>query len=181
MRTQLRYYLFAYWHDPRWKKFAGATVKIWDLAHNLAALGNDVSLFVPRYNIPKTGLPFKIIEIPFVNFPYLRFISFNIILSAVLLKNCFSWKPDVVYVRRMQSIIPMIFAKIFRAIFFFEVNDDPYRQIHHESSRFTFLLRSIVSIKQDEWNLKASDAVSVITEEIKKKSFTSINASWKRN
>ena len=80
------FFLFAYWHDPHWKQFAGATVKIFDLAYNLAALGNKVTLFVPNYNFNKKNIPFRLLEIPFLNFPFLRLVTFNLYLGFVLLK-----------------------------------------------------------------------------------------------
>ena len=45
-----RFFIFAYWHDPRWKQYVGATVKIWDLANNLDNLGHEVYLFLPKYD-----------------------------------------------------------------------------------------------------------------------------------
>ena len=70
--NKLRFYLFAYWHDPRWKKFVGATVKIWDLADNLTKNGHEVILFLPKYNFDSTSVMFRVVEVPVFNIPFLR-------------------------------------------------------------------------------------------------------------
>ena len=163
------FFLFAYWHDSRWKKFVGATVKIWDLAHNLTRLGHEVVLFLPKYNFGNNKLPFKKIEVPVLNFPLLRSLSFNFFLTISLLSFLFEKRPDVVYMRRMGTIIPALYARLQKAIFFYEVNDDPYKKHHHEGSRITFFLRTLISTKQDEINLKLCTRAFVITPEIVKK------------
>ena len=62
-KKKITFFLFAYWHDPRWKGFVGATVKIWDFAQNLASFGHDVVLFLPGYKIRRSRLAFKLVEI----------------------------------------------------------------------------------------------------------------------
>ena len=66
---KLNILIFAYWHDKRWKGFVGATVKIWDLAHNMAQLGHDVVLFLPNYDYSKNNLPFRLVQVPLLDFP----------------------------------------------------------------------------------------------------------------
>jgi hypothetical protein len=84
LKNRSTFLLVAYWHDPRWNKFVGATIKIWDLAHNLSSLGHNVVLFLPKYHFNRQNLPFKIIEVPFINLPILRLISFNLLLFLFL-------------------------------------------------------------------------------------------------
>jgi glycosyltransferase involved in cell wall biosynthesis len=69
----------------------------------------------------------------------------------------------------MQSIVPLIFAKLFRLKYFFEVNDDPYRQLHHTGFRLLFRLKSKIAIKIDELNLRGCDKAFIITDEIRDK------------
>ena len=163
------FFLCAYWHDPHWKQFAGATVKIFDLAYNLAALGNKVTLFVPNYNFNKKNIPFRLLEIPFLNFPFLRLVTFNLYLGFVLLKLFVKKRPDVVYVRRMQSIVPLVIAKFFKVRYFFEINDDPYRQLYHSGSPIIFKIKAKIAILLDELNIKGCDKAFIITNEIRNK------------
>jgi glycosyltransferase involved in cell wall biosynthesis len=69
----------------------------------------------------------------------------------------------------MQSIVPMAFAKLFRLKYFFEVNDDPYRQLHHSGSLPVFKIKSYLAIKMDEVNLKNCDKAFIVTDEIKER------------
>jgi len=167
--SKITFFLFAYWHDPHWKQFAGATVKILDLANNLNALGHDVTLFVPNYNFNKTNFSFNLKEIGFLNLPLLRFLSFNICLFLTLVKYFIKHRPDIVYVRRMQSAVPLILSKLFNVPFFFEVNDDPYRQLHHSGSSQAFRIRAGLSIKMDEVNLRGCNKAFIVTDEIREK------------
>ena len=163
---RITFFFFAYWHDPRWERFVGATVKIWDLAHNLAKIGHQVCLFLPKYGFDTSDSRIKIIEIRFIDFPFLRFLSYNLFLAFYLIAFCFKLRPDVVYVRRMGSIVPGIYAKLINAIFFYEINDDPYRKDFCEGSLIAFQIRKFISEWQDELNLKLCKRAFVITKEI---------------
>lgn len=161
------FFLFAYWHDPRWKKFVGATVKIWDLAGNLHSLGHEVTIILPKYKFNKKNQGFKVVEIPFIDLPVVRLLSFNANLLSFLIFSLFmKQKPGGVYVRRMTSVIPLIFARICKSIFFYEINDDPYHIQYHQGSKIKFSIRALLSIKIDEINLKLCDRAFVISEAI---------------
>ena len=165
--NKISFVIFAYWHDKGWKQFVGATVKIWDLARNLADLGERVVLFLPKYRFDRTNIPFTLIEIPFLDFPLLRSLSFSVSLVGWLLRHGASLTPDVVYVRRGISLVPAIFARIRKSLLFFEVNDDPYsfRGVSGVLSRISDWL----SLKTDETIMAWSDAIFVITQPLRDK------------
>jgi glycosyltransferase involved in cell wall biosynthesis len=169
MDGKYTFFLFAYWHDPKWEKFVGASVKIWDLANNLHSIGHEVFLFLPKYNFKTSKLAFKVIEVPFLDFPIVRLLSFNLILLFMLLIKFFIKRPDVVYVRRMTSVIPLLYAKIFKKAFFYEVNDDPYNSQYHQGSKTKFLIKSFLSTKIDEVNLRFCDRTFIISQNLLKK------------
>jgi len=158
--------MYAYWHDPAWKKFVGATVKIWDLAHNLATRQIDVILFLPRYGFAVEKVPFKIIEVPFLNLPVLRPLTFNLALAAAIAVRVRRYRPDIFYVRRMGSIVPALLARMLRIPFLYEVNDDPYRREYQKGSVLLFTLRSLASRLQEDINLKLAARVYTITPDI---------------
>jgi len=155
-------FICAYWHDVRWQGFVGATVKVRDLAQNLAGEGCRVVAFLPRYRFDRKGLPFRIVELPFVDLPILRFLSFNIALAAGLLRFHLKHRPDAVFVRRMGSILPALYARLARCILFFDVNDDPYHKTRHEGGRFIFRIRRWVAERGDELNLRLCNRAFVI-------------------
>jgi glycosyltransferase involved in cell wall biosynthesis len=167
--NRFKFYLFAYWYDPRWEKFVGATVKIWDLAQNLSNLGHDVTLFLPRYNFNNRVSSINVVEIPFLNLPFLRSLSFKLFLAFYLLSFFINKRPDVVYTRRMGSILPGIYAKLVNAVFFYEINDDPYRRAYQEGSLIAFRIRKTISEWQDEINLYLCQRAFVITRKILEK------------
>jgi len=76
MQIKQPIFMFAYWHDRRWRKFVGATVKIWDLANYLSTKGYNVFLFLPRYDFSEVESKFTTIEVPFIDFPIIRKITF---------------------------------------------------------------------------------------------------------
>ena len=163
----MTYYIFAYWHEPDWKKFAGATVKIFDLAHNLSELGNNVILFLPKYEFGKMDSGFRIIEVPFLNLPLMRSFSFNIMLILKLISLlAVGCKPHIVYVRRMGSVVPGLYSKIVKALFFYEINDDPYAINYHSGALFWFEIRRFISKMQDDINIQFCDRAFVITKDI---------------
>lgn len=165
--NQLSFDIFAYWHDPQWKGFVGATVKIRDLAYNLAYQGHRVRLFLPRYHFAKRGLPFDVIEIPFLDLPLFRSISFNLCLAMHLLFRSDRTRLDVVYLRRTNTIIPRLYAALKNALFFFEVNDDPYRIFEKGTPlRGANRVRQALSILVDNINIRAAHRVFVISDEI---------------
>ncbi len=169
MSEKLNILIFAYWHDKGWKRFVGATVKIWDLAQNAAALGHHVVLFLPRYHFSKDSLQFRLVQIPLIGFPFLRALSFNFFLTMYLIRYYFALKPDVVYIRRGISLIPSIFAKFKKAMLFYEINDDPYTDHIIPKSDLISRLNGWLSLKTDEASLSLCDAAFVITKEIKEK------------
>ena len=166
---KLHILIFAYWHDRGWKGFVGATVKIWDLAHNMAGLGHDVVLFLPRYDLPKADLPFRLVQIPLLDFPFLRSLSFNGLLAIYLFRRHMKSRPDVVYIRRGISIVPALFARLKRVLLMYEINDDPYTDGPGRRGSPAVRFANWLSVKTDEIVLSWCDAAFVITAEIRDK------------
>ena len=124
-------------------------------------------LFVPRCGIDKNGLDFEVVEIPVIDLPGLRTLSFNIFLGLRLLSCGFKTRPDVVYLRRTTSIVPLLYACLRHTLFFFEVNDDPYHgTVAADDGQFLSRLRNVLSVRLDEWSLGLSDRAFVISPEI---------------
>lgn len=167
-KQKMNFFIFAYWHDPKWRHFVGASVKIWDLAVNLHQLGHRVVMFLPKCGFQGLNPPFSIIEIPIINLPGMRAFSFNFFLVLRLISFYVNSRPDVVYLRRTNTIVPLIFARLTRALFFFEVNDDPYRNLYINRNISSFI-RNKLSIRLDLLNLKLSDRIYIISREIMEK------------
>lgn len=163
MTQPLTFFVFAYWHDPRWRGFVGAGVKIRDMARNLAERGHRVTLFLPRSGFAKKNRPFAVIEIPLLNLPGLRSISYNIFLFCHLVFLWRSLQPDVVYLRRTSLIVPLLYAKMKKAAFYLEINDDPFAGRREEGGRVKFRLRSFLSETLDRINIRFADRCFAIS------------------
>jgi len=162
----ITFFLFAYWHDPFWKQFVGPSVKLWDLATNLYHQGHHVVMFLPKYGFKQLQVPFELIEIPIINVPFFRAFSYNFFLILYLLSGRPRIRPDVVYLRRTLTVVPMIYAKLIRALFFYEVNDDPYYDRIGDVKSIESVIRGRLAIVIDELNFKFADRIFVISKPI---------------
>jgi len=161
---KLTFFLFAYWHDPRYKGVVDASIKIFDLAVNLEKAGHTVLLFVPSCRAKDLGMKFKVIEIPILQLPVFRFLSYYIGSFLRALVASFKIKPDIIYFRRMMSILPVVLASLRGAGVILEINDDfmaAYRQSKPRSLKL-FITKAI-----DRFNLKYSHGISIITDKLK--------------
>jgi glycosyltransferase involved in cell wall biosynthesis len=94
-------------------------------------------LFIPKIGFPEQQTSARVVAVPFIDLPIVRFLSFQ--LFAVLMALRFiikNGRPDVIYVRIMWSFIPMLLGKVFHIPVMLEVNDSPHRSYEHIKSRF---------------------------------------------
>src|SRR5271157_2206601 len=125
-------FIIAYWHDCRFKKKKGGLIRMFSLADNLTKLGNDVTMILPKLGSPKEQTIARVIEIPFVDLPILRPISFHILSTVYLI---FSLKGvSLIYVRQMNSFLPFLIARIYHTPSVYEIPNDPF--LAYESSKF---------------------------------------------
>jgi glycosyltransferase involved in cell wall biosynthesis len=124
----MTFFLYAYWHSARFKNKSGGPIKVYELATNLKQSGNTVFLFIPKIGYPERQTSAEVIAIPFVDFPVLRFISFQVfaflISLFIIIKK---GRPNIIYVRIMWSFLPMLLGKFFHIPVLLEVNDSPHR------------------------------------------------------
>lgn len=101
-------------------------MKVFDLANNLVRLGHRVVLFAPKVGHPRRQTSAEVIEVPVPDVRGLRQLVFQFVLFWVACYRCVWDKPDLIYVRIMPSLIPLLLAKVLRLPLCLEVNDDPY-------------------------------------------------------
>ena len=151
-------FIFAYWHDPRFKRKVGGLIKIFDLADNLTRLGYTVLLFLPRIGYPKKQTISRVIEIPFIDLPIIRPLSFHLLCTAAMLIKLIKGA-DIFYVRKMNSFVPMIVARLFNIPSLFEIPNDPYLGYQSKSQIRMLLERTI-----DKYSMKLSDKIIVLSD-----------------
>lgn len=162
-KPEIRFFVFAYWHDARFKSKAGGPMKVYELTDNLTKLGHEVYLFIPKIGYPEQQTTACVCPVPFIDLPVLRFISFQVL--AFLWALCIALRkdhPDIIYVRIMWSFIPMILGKMLSAPVMLEINDSPHRAYAAIKNRFK---RKIVHFI-DKISFRLSDHILPVTQKI---------------
>jgi len=151
-------FIFAYWHDPRFKRKVGGLIRIFDLADNFTRVGHTVLLFLPKIGYPKKQTISRVIEIPFIDLPIIRPLSFHLACTVIMLIKLIE-SPDIFYVRKMNSLLPMLVAKLFKIPTFFEIPNDPYLAYKPNDNTKVLLERMI-----DKYSMMLSDKIIVLSE-----------------
>ena len=154
--------IIAYWHDPRFKKRPGGLIRMFSLADNLTKLGNDVTMILPKLGFPKEQTIARVIEIPFLDIPILRPVSFHLLSSLYLLWSLKA--ASLIYVRQMNSFLPLLLARLYRTPSVFEIPNDPF--LAYESSK---LIRRIFEKLTDKAAMALSNRIVVLSEWSKKR------------
>ena len=152
------FFIIAYWHDPRFKRKIGGLIRMFELADNLTRMGNSVILFLPKIGYPKKQTMARVIEIPFIDLPLIRPLSFQLISSLILFGKLIE-RPDFLYIRQMNSFLPMLIAKLFRIPAFFEIPNDPYLEY-----QLIGKMRRLLSRTTDKYAMRLSDRIVVLSE-----------------
>ena len=160
------FYVFSYWHEPRYKGVVDAVNKVFDLCANLTRLEHNVVLFVPGCGINKHSLPYEIIQVPYISCPGLRSVSYFLASFLMALFKSLIQKPDIIYFRWMHSFLPVLLAKLRRSRIILEINDDFLAYYDRCESRS---LKLYIFKLIDFINIKCADAISVITENLKER------------
>ncbi|MBN1850285.1 MAG: glycosyltransferase family 4 protein [Deltaproteobacteria bacterium] len=164
-KQKLNFFIFAYWHDARFKVRAGGPIKVYELTQNLAKRHHQVYLFIPKIGYPEQQTIAHVCPIPFIDIPILRFVSFQLVaffwaISIALRRNF----PDIIYVRIMWSFLPMILGKLLSVPVILEINDSPHRAY---ASINNFCKRTIVHLI-DKISFTLSDYFLPVTQKIAK-------------
>jgi len=162
-KPEIRFFVFAYWHDARFKSKAGGPMKVYELTDNLTRRGHQIYLFIPKIGYPEQQTTARVCPVPFIDLPVLRFISFQMLaflwaLCIVLRKD----RPDIIYVRIMWSFIPMILGKLLSVPVMLEINDSPHRAYANIKSAFK---RNLVHFV-DKVSFRLSDHILPVTQNI---------------
>ncbi len=155
---KLTFFIIAYWHDPRFKRKIGGLIRMFELADNLTRMGNSVMLFLPKIGYPKKQTIAKVIEIPFIDLPLIRPLSFHLISTLILTFRLVD-NVNLLYVRKMNSFLPMLIAKLFRIPAFFEIPNDPYLAYQSSSKIRRFLEKTI-----DRYSMILAYKIIVLSE-----------------
>jgi glycosyltransferase involved in cell wall biosynthesis len=174
-KPSLSFFVFAYWHDRRFKHKAGGPIKVYELTQNLAKCGHRVYLFIPKIGHPERQTTASVFPVPFIDLPVVRFLSFQVLASLWALRVALSkGRPDVIYVRIMWSFVPMLLGKLFSIPIVLEINDSPHRAYAAIKNPFK---RSIVHLI-DRISFYLSDHILPVTNKIAENIHTLEKIPW---
>jgi glycosyltransferase involved in cell wall biosynthesis/GT2 family glycosyltransferase len=158
----LSFFIVTYWHDPRFKKRTGGIIRMFSLADNLTKMGHRVTMVLPKLGFPKKQTIARVIEIPLVDISILRPIFFHLLSSLYLLWGLKD--ASVIYVRQMNSFLPLLIARLYRIPSVYEIPNDPF--LAYGSRR---LIRRIFEKLTDKAAMALSNRIVVLSEWSKKR------------
>jgi glycosyltransferase involved in cell wall biosynthesis len=176
-KPELGFFVFAYWHDSRFKSKAGGPIKVFELTKNLTKRGHRVYLFIPKIGYPEQQTTAHVFPVPFINLPVLRFISFQVLaflwaLRVALRKD----HPDIIYVRIMWSFIPMVLGRVLSVPVMLEINDSPHQAYAAITNSFK---RTVVHLI-DKISFHLSDHILPVTQKIAENMHTLEGIPWRK-
>jgi glycosyltransferase involved in cell wall biosynthesis len=154
----MNWWICCYWHEPDAPTDPVGLVRIWALADALATVGDDVTVFAPWYRSALVSRRSRVAPIPLLPGPVIRPISYAVLAFFSGLWRGLRKRPTVVYYRWMESLHPLLLARIFGATCICEINGEPVPPwgVAGWRGRMTHALASFA--------LRRCDRVVVLTE-----------------
>ena len=154
----MNWWVCCYWHEPDAPTDPVGLVRIWALADELVSVGDEVTVFAPRYRSALVPRRSRVVPILLLPGSVIRPISYAVLafLSGIWLG--LRERPTVVYYRWMESLHPLLLARVFGATCICEVNGEPVPSWGADGwrGRLTHALASFA--------LRRCDRVVVLTE-----------------
>lgn len=136
----------------------GPKTHLLEICQNLAALGNDILILLPAQKVKPRVAGCRVVTIPFFGFSKCSLIIFYLTISLYLIYYLVRFRPDSIYERDMNNLLPVIICRIFRKPIIIEVNGsirDDMEQI--KASRLTIDIACLVQ----RYELKCADRIIV--------------------
>jgi glycosyltransferase involved in cell wall biosynthesis len=121
----MNWWVCCYWHEPDAPTDPVGLVRIWALGDALVSAGDDVTVFAPRYRSALVRRRSRVVPIPMLAGPVIRPISYAVLGFLSGLWRGLRKRPTVVYYRWMESLHPLLLARVFGATCICEVNGEP--------------------------------------------------------
>lgn len=154
----LRISIVAYWHDPRFRRKQGGLIRMFEFADNLTKGGHDVQLFLPKLGYPREQTIAGVKQIPFIDLPLIRPLTFQVGCSITLILHLFS-KVDAVYLRQMNSFIPLLIARLFGVTGIYEIPNDPFLAYEQSGT-----IRGMLEKLMDRCSMRLADRIVVLSQ-----------------
>ncbi len=120
----MTFFVLFYEHDPIVRRDIGGFRKAWVLGEHLARLGHRVVVFGPAGTAPPELAGVEAVDIPYVDLPVLRpLLVYTQLFWRPLLAGL-RGRPDVIYMRPLNSPLTVLLARLLGARLVLEVNGD---------------------------------------------------------
>lgn len=154
----MHFFLVAYWHDPGFKNKRGGLIRIFELGDNLRRKGHTAVLFLPLFGQPRQQTRTPVVQIPIIDLPVLRPLFFHLLCSFFLILKGPA-KVDWIYVRRMNSVLPLIVARLFKKKSVIEFPNDPFEAYGSKT-----VVRRMLEKWLDRTAMRMADRVVALSE-----------------
>ena len=121
----MNWWVCCYWHEPDAPTDPVGLVRIWALADTLVSVGDEVTVFAPWYRSALVPRHSRVVPIPMLPGSVIRPISYAVLACFSGLWRGLRKRPTVVYYRWMESLHPLLLARVFGASCICEVNGEP--------------------------------------------------------
>lgn len=154
----MNWWVCCYWYEPDAPDDPVGLVRIWALADALVSAGDDATVFAPRYRSALVPRRSRVVPISLLPGSVIRPVSYAVLAFLSGLWHGLRKRPAVVYYRWMDSLHPLLLARIFGAVCICEVNGEPVPPWGGGGwrGRLTHALAA--------WALRRCDRVVVLTE-----------------
>jgi len=142
-------------------------MKVFELANNLQSLGHKVFLFAPKVGYPEKQTSVRVIQVPVLAIPVLRIVLYEFILLLCSLYTLLKNKSDIVYVRTMNSFIPLFISIFSGSPLIIEINDDPYREYGQLKIGTNLNMKLLINRLIDKINYRFCNKICAITSKVK--------------
>lgn len=156
----MNWFVFCYWFEPDAPQDPVGLVRIWTLATALTGIGDDVTVFAPRYRSALMSHDCAVVPIRLLHWPLIRPLSYVLLSFIHGLLRAVRARPDVVYYRWMDSPHALFLAKLLGARCVCEVNGEPVPDWSDEQGGRVRAIRHWLA----RFALSRCDRVVVLTE-----------------
>jgi glycosyltransferase involved in cell wall biosynthesis len=163
----MTFFLYFFWYDRRFRKAIGGPMKVFELADNLKSLGHEVFLFTPKVGCPEKQTSVKTIQMPVLGIPILGTLLYEVMLFFCSLYILLKKKCDIIYVRRMTSLIPLFISALSRSPMVIEINDNPYRHYGRLNIGGNSSVKVLITRLVDKANHRLCKKICAVTDKVK--------------
>lgn len=100
----------------------GPRTHLLEICQNLAKLGHGILILLPAQKVKPHVAGCRVVTVPFFGFSIVSLVIYYLTVSLYLIYYLVRFRPDSIYEREMNNLLPVIICRIFRKPVIMEVN-----------------------------------------------------------